>query len=416
VPEVFGTTSRWPRKVLLVHDRPRWRGGVDVAVDTDAELLDAHGHRVVWYERHSAEIDGLGLAQRVRLAGSAIWAGDTRRDLSRLLARERPDVVHLHETFPLISASAYGACRDAEIPVVQTLHNFRPVCPNALLFRDGRPCRDCVGRTTAWPGILHACYRNSRSQSAVVAATLVAHRALRVWQNGVDVFITPSVFVRDLMAAGGLPAERMTVRPNPVAPDPGMRRAGPRGDFVLFVGRLSPEKGLDVLIDGVSRLSGLVPLVIVGEGPERASAEHRVARRGVGSVSFAGALPRNEVLGLMRQARLLVFPSACYENAPLVLIEAMASGLPVVASDAGAAAEQLDQGRSGMLFRSGDPDDLAAQVWRLWEHPEEADALGRAGRRTYEARHAPGRGYQGLIDAYRLASDVSRRRRTCGVV
>ena len=312
-------------KVALVHNRYQQHGGEDAAVAAEAALLEAHGHRVV---RYTLDNDGIARLGRARLVRATLWNDAAHGELRELLGAARPAVAHFHNTFPLVSPAAYYAARDAGVPVVQTLHNFRLVCPNALLYRDGHPCEECVGRAVPWPGVVHACYRQSRAASAVTAAMLATHRALGTWQNAVDVYIALTNFARAKFIEGGLPAERLAVVPNFLAADPG---AGSHaGRFALFVGRLSPEKGLGTLLTAWRALAGALPLKIVGSGPLEATLD-----RTVPGTEWLGRQSAENVLALMREAAFLVVPSECYEGMPMAVVEAFASGLPVVASGHG---------------------------------------------------------------------------------
>ncbi len=381
-------------KLLLVHERYRQPGGEDAAFAQEALLLRRRGHDVLLYTEDNSRIEQIG---RAATAARTVWSSGARRLVRDLALRERPAVAHLHNTFPLLSPSVCWACRDAGVPVVQTLHNYRLLCAGALLFRAGRPCEDCVGRRLLWPGVVHGCYRGSRWESVGVTAMLQAHRLLGTWSTQVDLFVALSEFARRKFTQGGIPAERIAVKPHFVDPDPGPGSAD--GAFALFVGRLSEEKGIRILLDAWKRLPR-VPLVIGGDGPLRDRVEAaRSGQRG----AVVGAVSRGEVFDLMKRARFLVFPSPCYENFPMAIVEAFACGLPVVAAGAGAAAEIVEDGRTGVLVRAGDPDSLASAVERLWSRPTETRAMGADARSVFLSRYTAERGYELLMDLYARA-------------
>lgn len=391
-----------PVKVLLVHNRHRWHGGSDVAMEADAALLEAHGHEVVRYERDNDDIDEGRPLGRARAAVQTVWSSETRRQVAALVERERPDVAHFHNTFPLVSPSAYAPCNDAGVPVVQTIHNFRLVCPNTFLYRDGHVCTDCVGHLVPWPGVVHACYRDSRGASAVVAAMLTGHRLARTWSRRVDLYLAVTEFARQQVLPGGLPPERVAVRWNFVDAPLGPTAPEERGDFALFAGRLSEEKGYDTLLDAWRDL-GHIRLKIVGDGPGREHIEARVARERL-SVEVVGHLPHERVLELMRAARLFVFPARWFETSSLVVIEAFASGTPVVASRLGAVLELVADDETGFLAEPGDARSLADRVRWAWARPERLGAVAVAARRRYEQRHTPEEAYRSLQRAYETAT------------
>jgi glycosyltransferase involved in cell wall biosynthesis len=370
-------------KILLVHNAYQQPGGEDVVYENEKSLLQMAGHRVSTYIRHNDEILGYSGLQMARLAPRTIWAWDTLREMRKQITCERPDVVHFHNTFPLISPSAYLACREAGVPVVQTLHNPRLLCPAATLYRNGAACEECVGKSIAWPAIVHGCYRNSRAQSAVVAAMLAFHRRFETWHKLVDRFIVSTEFFARKFAAAGLPADRISVKPHFVARS--RQKLSRLRDYALFVGRLSPEKGVRTLLEAWNHTPP-IPLKIRGDGPLLPLLKGR-----------AGALTR-----LFQQARFLVWPSeGLYESFGLVAVEAFACGVPVVASKTGVMEELVRDGITGLHFKSGDAADLAAEVEWAWSHPAEMEAMGRAARTEYESKYTPERNYQMLIDIYR---------------
>ena len=387
-------------RVLLVHNRYQQRGGEDAVFEAERDLLERHGHHVVCVEFDNDEIpersSPIALA---RLAIETTWSRRAAARVGEAARRHEADVAHFHNTFPLVSPAAYSACHAAGAAVVQTLHNYRLLCPKAVLLRDGAPCEDCLGRTVAWPGVLHACYRGSRIETFTVVTMLAAHRLRGTWKRDVDRYIALSNFGKEKFVEGGLPSERIAVKPNFLAPDPGTG-AHERDSFV-FVGRLSEEKGLQVLLDAWSRAPLALPLEIVGDGPERRLvAMHAEQSR---YIERLGLLPRADVLTVMKSVRALVFPSLWYEGWPVTIIEAFACGLPVIASRLGAMAEMVEDGRTGLLFTPGDPLDLAEKVRWAADHPAELDAMGAAARHAYEAKFTDDHNYGQLMAIYRQA-------------
>ena len=384
-------------KILIIHNHYQRPGGEDVTARAEKDLLNANGHQVVEYVRKNDEIAVYGLWQIATLAARSVWAWDSHRDIKALLERERPQIAHFHNTFPLISPAAYYACRHAGVPVVQSLHNPRLICPAATLQRNHGVCEDCVGRKFAWPGVLHACYRGSRVQTSVVAATLAFHWQVGTWNRLVDRFILPTHFLRRKFAEAGLPEEKITVKPHFVD-DYGVRSTP--GTYALFVGRLAPEKGVYTLLEAWTKL-GRIPLKVRGDGPLEKLAQ-RLAGESGGAIQLVPRMARNELVGLMHGARFLVWPSeGYYETFGYVAAEAFSCAIPVIASRTGVAEEIVEDGRTGVHFTPGDPQDLAAKVEWAWTHPAKMEAMGRAARAEYESKYTAERNYPMLIEIYR---------------
>jgi glycosyltransferase involved in cell wall biosynthesis len=380
-----------PARVLLVHNAYQQRGGEDAVVEAEAALLRENGHEVTLYSRHNDEVAGLS---RLALARDTLWSPRTGRDLQALISQYRPEVVHVHNSFPLVSPSVYWAAARAGVPVVQTLHNFRLLCPQALLLREGRICEDCVGRVP-WRAVQHGCYRGSVVQSAAVAGMLQLHRGLGTWQRKVTLYIALNAFCRDKFIEGGLPADRIRIKPNFVdLPAPALQ---PREGF-LFVGRFSQEKGLGVLAQALAQAPPGTAVHAAGSGPDAALLD------GAPGVHLLGPLQPVAVYAQMARRRALVLPSIWYENFPRTLVEAFANGLPVIASRLGAMATLVEDGVTGLLFNPGDATDLAAKLAWADAHPAEMQRMGERARRLYEAELTGLANLQQLRAIYREAS------------
>lgn len=384
-------------KILVAHNQYQAPGGEDAGMEQETKLLRAHGHEVIEYRRSNREILDFNLLAKATVPLRAVAAWDSYRDLSALLARERPALAHFHNTFVLISPAAYYACRRQGVPVVQTMQNFRLFCSRADFFRLGQPCEECLEHSL-WRGLRYACYHDSRPMTAMVAGMLTVHRWLRTWRRQVDCFIAVSQFARQRFIAGGLPPERIVVKPNFLHPDPG-ERAAP-GDYAVFVGRLGPEKGVPTLLDAWEKLGARIPLQVIGDGPLHAELQARLAQGRLPGVTYRGRLPHEETVRAVKAARFLVFPSECYENCPNSVLEAFACGVPVVGSRRGSTAEIVAHGLTGLHFEPGQADDLAAQAEWAWSHPAELVALGKAARREYEAKYTAEANYPQLLAIY----------------
>ena len=371
-------------KVLFVHNGYQQPGGEDVVFDQEHQMLKNAGHDTVLYRRSNWDVNKYRGLRKIGLAKRTVWASDTKREFLQLLHSEKPAVVHVHNTFVMISPSIYSACREAGVPVVQTLHNYRLLCPSATLFRDGKICEDCVTGSLL-RGVQHACYHDSRSATAVVALMLATHRLRGTWQNEVACFVALTEFSRQKFIEGGLPAEKIVVKPNFVHPDPAARTGD--GDYALFVGRLSPEKRVSTVLAAWKQLRFPVPLLVLGGGPEQTQLQAQAADDGLTHIRFLGQVPRDQTIAAINNARFLVFSSEWYENFPVTIAEAFACATPVLASRMGAMQEIVSDGRTGLHFSAGDSEDLARKVEWAWTHPDEMRAMGMGARKEYEAKY-----------------------------
>ena len=389
-------------KVLLVHNFYQQPGGEDQVFRAEAQILRDAGHTVVELTETN---DRVAEMSPVALARATIWNSEAYQRIYGAVTRERPDVVHFHNTFPLVSPAAYYAAARAGAAVVQTLHNYRLICPSATLFRDGQPCEDCVGHLP-WPGVQHACYRGSRTASAGVAAMLSFHRWRKTWTQQVDAYVVLNEFARSKFIQGGLPPEKLFLKPNFVHPDPGF---GPGGETFLFAGRLAPEKGIDVLLTAWSESPDLPLLKVVGDGPLQPLVCERMSN--ILNAEYLGRIPHTEVLAAMQNSKALIQPSTWYEMFPVNVVEAFACGLPVIASDAGALPEIVRNETGGILFKSGNSADLAAKVRLLANDAGLHCTLRKQARQTYEGYYQGDRNAKLLTQIYEHALQASSLRR-----
>jgi glycosyltransferase involved in cell wall biosynthesis len=393
-------------KILLVHNEYQQRGGEDVVFDQEFQLLKRGGHDVIAYRRSNWEVESYSGARRLVLACRTTWAKDTQREFAELVRGQKPDLVHIHNTFVMISPSIYSVCRDAGIPVVQTLHNYRLFCPGGTFFREGRICEECLQHGLS-RSVLHGCYRNSRTATAVAATMLVINRRLQTWTSGVTCYIALTEFSRSKFVQAGLPADKVLVKPNFVHPDPYSGADRGARDYVLFVGRLSPEKRVSTLIEACTLLRNRIPLVIIGGGPERQQLAEHISRHGLHNVHLQGQLQREEVIAAMNRARLLLFPSEWYENFPVTIAESFGCGVPVICSQLGAMKEIVEHGRTGLHFIPGDAVDLAEKLDWAWEHDAQVRVMGKEARQEYQDKYTAAKNYPILLDIYQHAMQLA---------
>ena len=386
-------------KIALIHNLYMQRGGEESVLRAEKGLLSAAGHTVTEYLRDNLEVSTYNILQKATLGPRSVWAWDSCRELKAFLKREQPDLAHFHNTFPLISPAAYYVCRKAGIPVVQTLHNYRLICPSATLFRNGHLCEACMGKAFPWNGVAHACYRKDYAASATVAILLGVHRALRTWTTKVNAFIAPSAFTKEKLVQVGLQEWKIFVKPNFVYPSPDGCAGSPlHGEYAVFIGRLVEEKGLRTMLRAWKLLDGRIPLRIVGDGPLRRELEATAGE--LPQVHFEGRLGREQVFETLKHARFLVFPSEWYEPFACTIAESFAFGVPVIASRLGAMRQIVEDRFTGLHFNPGDAGELASKVAWAWDHPEEMDSMGCHARSEYETKYSAERNYELLMDIY----------------
>ncbi len=383
-------------RVVMFHNEYAEPGGEDLSASMESALLRDRGIEVLDYRASNRDVLR---GSRSDLAVT-MWRSHFNRrvyaDVRRFCRERRPQVAHVQNFWFALSPAVHAACHHEGVATVQTLRNYRLLCVNAFLMRDGRPCEDCVGKVP-WRGIMHACYRDSRLSSALVARMIQYNRWRGTWNDDVDVFVALTPFARGRFIAGGLPADRLVIKPNTVA-DPGP--APPPGKGAVFVGRLSPEKGIEALLAAWESLPG-IPLTIVGDGPLRETTERAAAR--AGHITFLGRRSSQECFDAIRQSALLVMASRWYEGFPRVIVEALAVGRPVVAPRLGSMADLVRDGVTGLLYDPGSAADLARCVEQIANRPSVAVEMSRAARAEYESAYAPESNAAQLLDVYRQA-------------
>ena len=388
-------------KIIVAHNFYQQPGGEDVVYQAEVDLLRQFGHDVVPFQIHNDSVNGMG---RLALLANTVWNRSVYKQFRRLVRETKPDVVHFHNTFPLISPAAYYAAHAEGAAVVQTLHNFRLLCASALFYRDGKVCTECLGKSVPLNGIKHGCYRGSKVQSAVVAGSVAIHRTSGTYGRAVDRYVALTESARDKFVVGGLPSDKIVVKPNFVHPDPGPRQGG---NYAIFVGRLSPEKGVDTLLAAWRTVGDRLPLKIIGDGP--LADDVREAMKTNPAITWLGRKPADEIAELIGNAGLLIQPSNCFETFGRVSVEAFAVGTPVVATGHGAMADVVGtDGRLGSLFAPGDPADLAKKVIDLWSNQAALPAMRATVRREYEAKYTGSQNHAFLTDIYQQAIATAR--------
>jgi glycosyltransferase involved in cell wall biosynthesis len=379
-------------RILIVHNYYQQAGGENAVVANEQALLERHGWETrLWSVTNDAITGPFG---KIAAALRTSYSRSARDELAQAIGEFAPTVVHVHNFFPLLSPSVYDACRAAGVAVVQTLHNYRTICPGGFLMRDGRPCEDCIG-SSPYQAAWHGCYRDSRIGSLAVARMVDVHRRRATWSQKVDRFIALSAFSKSKFVAAGFPADLISVKPNFAADRRIMASAARAG--ALYVGRLSFEKGIDTLLRAWNGLD--VPLRLAGDGPLRG----RVDDAAGPSLVAVGRRPPAEVAVEMARSAFLVLPSQVHENFPVTIAEAFCQGLPVIASRIGALAEIVEDGATGLLFSPQDANDLANKVAWAHQHPDAMRVMGANARRVYEEKYSPSVNFRQLAKIYEAA-------------
>jgi glycosyltransferase involved in cell wall biosynthesis len=388
-------------RILMLHNQYQVRGGEDESADLEVALLRQYGHDVDLITFDNKVITQWNL---FAIGLKAVWSHAAYLRVKKQLAEKEYDLVHIQNFFPLISPSVYYAAKAAKKPVVQALRNYRLVCLNALLFRAGNPCEDCLRQSVPWPGVVHRCYRSSLPGSVAVAAMLAVHRALGTWRTKVDIFYTLTEFAKSKLLMSGIPRGKIFVKPNLVYPDPTM--GNKKGNYGFLAGRLVEEKGIMIVLDAWAQCQDHIPLMIAGEGPLSAMVE--AASQRMPWITHLSTMPHEEVPDWMGEARFIVFPSELYETFSRVIVEAFAKGTPVIASNIGSTKELVEDSCNGLLFETGDSADLAREVQWAWNHPKEMADMGGQARKDYETKYSVKENYEKLMEIYQQAIENNR--------
>jgi glycosyltransferase involved in cell wall biosynthesis len=391
-------------KILLVHSTYRQFGGEDAVVQAETELLTRHGDDVHVYARHNDEIGQFGLVQKTLFLPQNIYSWKTSSELERVVVQFRPDVAFVHNVYPLISPAAYHKLHDLRVPIVQVLHNFRPFCPNGLFYSQGRVCEDCK-HGNYLSAVSKRCFRNSYALSGLYAAALGLNRVAGMIDK-ISAFICLTEFFRDKMIEAGIPDRKLFVRPNFVEA-PNLREEKTSDDYVLFMGRLSAEKGCWTLVRAFEKLPQ-IRLKIMGTGPIEQELRNYIQAKSLRNIELLGFKTGADKQEILRNALCLVVPSEWYENCPITVLEAFIARKPVIASRIGGLPYVIDEGKAGLLFEAGNHDELADKILQLIHHREEAVRMGRYARLLSETKYSPEQGYRNLMSIFSQVQSVAQ--------
>jgi glycosyltransferase involved in cell wall biosynthesis len=399
--------KKYAMTILIIHNSHRSgsSSGDDVVFKKEAELLKKHGHRVVCFNISNDEFDDSGILKKIFLGLQIPWSVVFYRQIKRILKKVKPDIVHIHNFFPLLSPSIYHAIKSEGIPLVQTLHDFRFLCPMAFFMKDGSICVECreFGPIRS---IRYGCFKNSKIQTIPVVLMLKLHYRLNTFKEKIDAYICLTEFQRSIFVNAGFDENKFFVKPNFID-DTYKAEPTIQDEYVAFIGRIGEEKGLETLINAWKYLKD-VPLKLVGDGPDADKFKALIQKMKINNIDSIGYRPHDECMNILNSARFLVMPSVCYETFGLTIVEAFSHCKPVIASNLGAMADIVKNGETGLLFKPKDADDLAEKVRWLWNNHEECRKMGLNARSEYEAKYTPERNYEMLMDIY---EEVLKRRK-----
>lgn len=347
-------------RVLLAHNyyQSSAPSGEDAVFHNEKLMLENKGIEIIEYTRHNDSLAGKGKIGLLKTSYEMAWSKKTYKELSDLIKKARPDIAHFHNTFPLISPSAYAACQDASVPVVQTLHNFRLICPGAMLLRDSKPCESCLDGTLL-PAFKYRCYRDSRLATAALIRMLLINRQKNTYTQLVDRYIALTDFAASRFIKSGFPTEKISVKNNflPNSPCTGTGEGG----YAVYVGRLGPEKGVRTLVQAWQYINNGKKLLILGDGPSAGELKTLIDDSNL-NIELGGYRTKQEVLSIVADAAVQIIPSECYEGFPMVVLEALSSGTPIIASDIGSLGEIIENDTYGFKFEAGNPTSLANTI------------------------------------------------------
>lgn len=388
-------------KILMAHNfyKSTAPSGEDIVFQNEFKLLQNNGIDVITYTKHNDDIQKLSIYSKLKLPTKCIWSIETYREIKKLIRREKPDIVHFHNIWYLISPSAYYACKDyGVVPIVQALHNFRIFCANGLLLRNNNVCEECLNKVP-WKAIFYGCYNNSHFYSIPIALTEWVHQIIGTWKNTVNSYIALTNFSKNKFIQAGISQDKIYIKPNflPNPPEPDYSN----NDYAIFIGRLSKEKGIEILIEAFKKLPKFLKLFIIGDGPLRTKIEDLLKSEKIYNINLIGSLNHSQCIQFLKKSSCLILPSICFETFSMVICEAFACGKPVIASNIGAMAELVENGKTGLLFEPKNPEELAMKVKWMIENKDACVEMGKNARKVFEEKYTEEKNINMLLDIYR---------------
>lgn len=388
-------------KIIQAHNYYQQAGGEDAIVENEGNLLESYGHNVVRYFINNDSI--CSVYKKISTAINVHYSKQIFKQFADVLEEHRPDVVHVHNFFPQLTPSIYDACFNAKIAVVQSLHNFRTICAGSYFMRSGEICEKCIN-SSPYHAVQYRCYRKSFVGSWAVARMISYHRRMQTWPSKVDAFIVNTPFSKRKFIECGFPESKIHINPNFLQDTPNLTNQVQKvqRSCGLFVGRLSPEKGVSTLLKAWENIPD--QLRIAGTGPMTEA----VLNSGLKNIEYLGMLNKNQILAEMDRALFLVVPSTWYEGFPMVIVEAFNRGLAVITSRLGNLAEIISDGKTGLFCEPGNPNDLQEKIIWMFNNRNKALSMGKQARHAYETSYSPQINYSTLINIYNQAIERKR--------
>lgn len=386
------------KNILIVHNYYQISGGEDTVVANEKTMLEKHGHKVILYSRNNAELKQMSKIRILFLPFTTVFNLRTYKEIKKQIRRENIDVVHVHNTLNLISPAVYYAARSMKVPVVQTVHNFRLLCPGATFYRDGHICEDCV-KNGLKCAVKYSCYRGSKAQTLVCAISTWLHRTTGIY--GRINYICLTEFNKDkLLQLKHIKPERVFVKPNFVENNSFIPEEERLNQFV-FVGRLDKLKGVDILFEAWKRMGeGAIKLIVCGMGPMEGWCKSFI-KENVVNIEMRGFVPNDEALKIIANSKALVLPTQWYEGFPMSIVEAFSVGTPVICSDLGNAGSVVEEGITGYKFRYDSIESIMSAIDKMREKPLNKEKI----KKIYEIKYSENANYKILNDIYAGISD-----------
>lgn len=376
-------------KILQAHNFYQLSGGEDTVVANEKQLLEEKGHMVIPYYKHNNQLSG-SFVEKLKLINNTTWSKTTFNEVDKLIQETKPDICHVHNFLPLISPSIYDACIKNGVPVVQTLHNYRLICSNGLFSREGRICEDCLNKSPMG-SVMKKCYRNSIPQTYMVANMLLKHNKKGTWSNKVDRFICMTEFAKRKFIEHGLPEKKLTVKPNFVSDNNSLVNEK-KEDYLVYVGRLEKEKGVDLLLKVAQHLT--TKIKVLGEGNLSSKLSQVTAFEVIGKTDHA------ETMNYIAKAKALLFPSTLYEGMPMTVLEAFSVKTPVIATKIGAMKSMIEHQKTGLLFQLNSESAFLETIKFALSNENKMKEISNFAFKEFQLKYSKESNYQILNSLY----------------